>query len=63
MSRLDAWLFRRIIRNEVTQGPSHAENLKRVYQVIREECRREFCEDSVASLDAFLLERFNEASS
>lgn len=58
MNFFEKWFLKRIFAREVTQGYTHASNITRIYCMVREAARAEFTEDSDASLDAFLQERF-----
>ena len=54
MNRLEKWLLRRIVRQQVQQGSSHLRNIAELFGVVRDECAREFYEDNAATLNEML---------
>ena len=63
MNKLERWLLTRLIRKQIAQGPLHPQNIEGIYRVVREACSAEFNEDSNASLNGYLQERFEAAQS
>lgn len=55
------WILKRIVSDAVRQGPHHANNISKIYAVIRDCCRSEFYEDNDVTLDSFLDELFAES--
>lgn len=56
--RLIKHIIKEYVAKQVRQGPFHAKNITKMYQVIRDACEKEFTEDNDPTLDGFLLERF-----
>ncbi len=54
MSPFTLWLFRKLVRDNITQGPHHQSNLEQMYRIIQEEAQREFYEDNAPTLNGFL---------
>lgn len=51
-------IIKEYVAKQVRQGPFHARNIIKMYQVIRDACEEEFTEDNAPTLDGFLLELF-----
>lgn len=61
MKKLKEWLLKRLIREQVKQGPNHERNIREMYRTIRLACQDEFYEDNQLSLDLYLRDRFEDA--
>lgn len=58
MNRFETWFIKRVLRREVIQSPSHSQNIRNIYGMVREACESEFTEDNDVTLNAFLEEQF-----
>jgi hypothetical protein len=58
MTKIQRWFLRRLLRQEVVQGPDHARRISELYGLIREAAENEFTEDNAPTMDAFLSECF-----
>jgi len=58
LDKFDHWTFKRIVERAIVQGPSHANNIQKMYQIIHNVARNEFTEDNNFTLDGFLRELF-----
>lgn len=57
LNKLQGWrlyLFRMIVREAVIQSREHENNICDMYQVIADETKRQFTEDNIPTLTAFL---------
>lgn len=61
MTKFETWLVKRIIQQEVRQGPEHQENITNLYRMIRMAAEREFYEDNVATQNSYLTEWFENS--
>lgn len=59
MTKLEKWVFKKIIRKAIRQGPTHRQNLIEIYGVVSDAAKEEFNEDNWAILSDFLIECFN----
>ena len=59
MTKLERWIFKKIIRKEIKQGPTHRQNLIKLYSLISDAAKEEFNEDNWETLSDFLIECFN----
>lgn len=61
LGRIESWVFKRILRKQVTQGYDHDKRISNIYAMVREACEQEFYEDNAPTLDANLREWFERA--
>ena len=61
MNKFEQWIIKRIIRQEVRQGPEHPERITRLYSMIREACEQEFREDNIPTLNYSLCAWFEDS--
>lgn len=60
MTWFQIWIFKRILRQQVRQGP-HKENITELYRYIREAAEKEFYEDNLVTLNSSLTEYFENS--
>jgi hypothetical protein len=61
ISKVQHWLLKKLIRDNVRQGPHHNENITEMLRLVVESCRDEFYEDNDATQRYFIQERFDAA--
>lgn len=61
MNKFERWFMKRIIRQQVRQGPDHPKNITELYQMIRVAAEDEFYEDNVVTLNSCLTEWFEKS--
>lgn len=59
MSKLELYLFKRILRKEVRQGGQDVK-IRNIYKLIREAVKNEYSEDNDPTRDDFLRQLFEE---
>jgi len=58
MTKLQAWILRKITKVLVRQGPGHKSNITQYYQIMYDAAKNEFSEDNKPTFDSFLDECF-----
>ena len=58
MTNFEKWFIKRVLKREVVQSHTHAQNIKNLYCMIREAVENEFAEDNIPTTNAFLKEQF-----
>lgn len=61
MTRIELWIFKRILKSEIKQGYFHREKIINLYALIREAADNEFTEDTESELDDYCLNLFNRS--
>ena len=59
--KLQRWLLRKLIRDNIHQGPHLHDNIAEMFRLVMVSSRQEFTEDNDATQYAFLRGRFEEA--
>jgi histone H3/H4 len=61
MTKIEKWVFRRIVKKAVAQDYHHDKKITEMYSIITQEARKEFTEDNTPTLNATLTEWFETA--
>lgn len=61
ISKLHHWLLKKLIRDNIRQGPHHHNNIEEMLRLVVTSSQEEFTEDNDATQYAFLRGRFEDA--
>jgi hypothetical protein len=61
MNKFEKWFLNKIIQREVRQGFDHPKRITNLYKMIYDNCKQEFSEDNIATLNSNLREWFENS--